>query len=168
MTQDLSYSLTRTPEGLPVSINSRIDMAAYSEMIFGWCLLRIIHLIVSLRLHYPTQRILITKYNHSDAYHRMAHSANAAAQTISVAAGLAFIALRLTFGGSPNPPAWTLFSEMVTDLANEISQCEAWDPYLVHSPAQPVVPHPVRLLDTIPIALAAPLGVISPRHLVDV
>ena len=54
MTQDLSYSLTRTAKGLPVSVNSRIDMDAYPEMIFGWCLLRILHLIVSLRLHFHT------------------------------------------------------------------------------------------------------------------
>jgi hypothetical protein len=74
MTQDLSYSHTRTANDLPVSVNSRIDMNAYPEIIFGWCLLRIIHLIVSLRLHYPHSRILISKYDYSDAYRRMAHS----------------------------------------------------------------------------------------------
>jgi hypothetical protein len=86
MTQDLSYSHTKTAKGLPVSVNSRIDMDAYPEMIFGWCLLRIIHLIISLRLHYPQTRILISKYDYSDAYRRMAHSASAAAQTIAVSA----------------------------------------------------------------------------------
>jgi hypothetical protein len=96
MTQDLSYSLNRTAKGIPVSVNSRFDMHAYPEMIIGWCLLRIIHLIISIRIHYPNSRILISKDDYSDAYRRMTHSASAAAQTISESAGLAFIALRLT------------------------------------------------------------------------
>ena len=35
MTQDLSFSSTR--DGEPTSINDRIDMSSYTEMIFGWC-----------------------------------------------------------------------------------------------------------------------------------
>jgi hypothetical protein len=159
MTQDLSYSHTKTAKGLPVSVNTRIDMDAYSEMIFGWCLFRIIHLIVSLRLHYPHSRILISKYDYSDAYRRMAHSASAAAQTIVISAELAFIAhLRWL----SKPPSWTLFSEMVTDLANEIAQCAEWEPSELHSPAQPIAPAPVRISESIPIALASPPGVIPP------
>jgi hypothetical protein len=30
------------------------------------------------------------------------------------------IALRLTFGGAPNPSQWSDISEMATDLANDI------------------------------------------------
>jgi hypothetical protein len=138
-------------------------MDAYPEMIFGWYLLRIIHSsIVSLRLHYPHSRILISKYDYSDAYRRMAYSASVAAQTIAVSAGLAFVALRLTFGRSPNPPAWMLSLEMVADLANEITQYDEWEPSALHSPAQPIAPAPVHLHDSIPIALASPLGVIPP------
>jgi hypothetical protein len=51
---------------------------------------------------------------------------------------------------------------MVTDLANEIAQCDEWEPSTLHSPAQPVAPAPVRLPDSIPIAPASPLGVIPP------
>jgi hypothetical protein len=100
----------------------------------------------------------------------MVHSASAAAQNISVSAGLAFTALCLTFGGSTNPPSWTLFSETVTNLANEITQCDEWDPSALHRPAQPVAPTPVRLPDSIPIALASPLGVVPlpvPRGRID-
>jgi hypothetical protein len=100
MTQDLSYSLTRTAKGLPISSDSRIGMHAYSEMIFGWSLLRIIHLIVSIRLHYPKSRILILKYDNSDAYRRRAHSASAGAQTILVSAGLVLGLLILLLGHS--------------------------------------------------------------------
>jgi hypothetical protein len=51
---------------------------------------------------------------------------------------------------------------MVTDLANEITQCDEWDPSALHSPAQPVAPAPVRLPDSIPTAQASQLAVIPP------
>jgi hypothetical protein len=105
-------------------------------MVYGWCLGRIIHFIVALRLSYPSTRIFISKYDYSDAYRRIHHSSTAAVQSIIVLAGIAYIALRLMFGGSPNPPTWFSFSKMVTDLANEILLCSEWDPHSLHSPAQ--------------------------------
>ena len=43
--------------------------------------------------------------------------------TIAVHDGTgAYIAVRLAFGGAPNPPTFTNFSDLVTDLPNEISQ----------------------------------------------
>jgi hypothetical protein len=160
MTQDLSFSSQKTE--VPASINSRINMTAYAEMLYGWCLPRIIHYILALRLKFPWLRILICKYDYSDAYRRIAHSASAAAQTIAIHDGLAFLSLRLTFGGSPNPPTWCLFSEMVTDLANEISQCTEWDPDELFSPAQPTTPEPRRVHDDVPLALCRPMAVAIP------
>ncbi|KAI2507377.1 hypothetical protein MHU86_7097 [Fragilaria crotonensis] len=89
---------------------------------------RIVHYIVSLRFRYPDMRVLISKYDYSDAYRRIAHSAEAATQTISINGNTAYLSLRLTFGGSPNPPTWCMFSELVTDLANEIGQCPSGTP----------------------------------------
>ena len=132
--QDLSFSTNR--QSKPTSINARVDMSAYVEMVYGWCLPRIIHFIVSdsLRSQNPTLLILISKYDYSDAYRRIAHSASAAAQTIAINGATAFLSLRLTFGGSPNPPTWCMFSELLTDLANEIGQCDGWDPMECRSP----------------------------------
>jgi hypothetical protein len=48
ITQDLSYS--ETGKDTPVSVNSRIDMGQYPEMVYGWALPRIIHFIVALHL----------------------------------------------------------------------------------------------------------------------
>ncbi|KAI2493346.1 hypothetical protein MHU86_21191 [Fragilaria crotonensis] len=143
LTQDLSFSSARS--GPSRSINSRIDMSAYTEMIYGWCLPRILHYIVAVRLKFPSKIIFICKYDYSDAYRRIAHSASAASQTIAIHEGLAYLSLRLTFGGSPNPPTWCMFSEIVTDLANEISQCIEWNPVQTRSPAQPVAPPPTRI-----------------------
>ena len=114
-------------------------MTAYPEMVYGWCLPRILHYIVAVRLVFPAKLIFISKYDYSDSYRRIAHSAKAATQTIAILGELAYLALRLTYGGSPNPPTWCMFSELV---ANEICRCVAWDPRILHSPAQPVPPPP--------------------------
>jgi hypothetical protein len=155
LTHDLSYQVD--PVG-KVSVNSRVDMDQYPEMVFGWCLPRIIHFIVALRIAFPTKRILIAKYDFSDAYRRIAHSASAAVQSIIVWAGIAFLALRLSFGGSPNPPTWCSFSEMVTDLSNEIPLDEAAAAGL-RSPGQPRTPVPTLVEDDVPIALGRSLAV---------
>jgi hypothetical protein len=120
ITQDLSYS-----EAKDVSINSRIDMEQYPEMVYGWALPRIIHFIVALRLAWPLRTIFIAKYDYSDAYRRMAHSALAVAQTITTCLAYAYVYFRMTFGGSSNPPTWCNFSEMVADLANECALFDA-------------------------------------------
>ncbi len=152
LTQDLSFSTDRKLR--PTSIHSRVDIRAYIEMVYGWCLPRIVHFIVALRSQNPKLLIFISKYDYSGAYRRIAHSASPAAQTIAVNGDTAFLSLRLTFGGSPNPPTWCMLSEMVADLANEIGQCDEWDPAVCRSPAQPSTPEPLRLPTSIPIARA--------------
>jgi hypothetical protein len=131
-------------------------------MVYGWCLRRIFHFVVLIRTHHPTKSILISKYDYSDAYRRIAHSASAAVQTIAVVGWMAYLCLRLTFGGSPNPPAWCLVSEIVTDLANEIRDCQAWDPRTTFSPTQPTAPAPIRLPLMIPLSTAEAMGVLAP------
>ena len=160
LTQGLSFSSSRSEP--PVSINSRIDMAAYTEMIYGWCLPRILHYIVALRLKFPTKIIFICKYDYSDGYRLVAHSASAAVQTISVHDGRAYISVRLTFGGRPNPPTWCTFSEVATDLSNEISQCREWDPSTLHSPAQSVAPEPQRLPSNLAVKTGRKMAISIP------
>jgi len=162
LTQDLTFSITAED----MSVNKRIDMEQYPEMIYGWCLSRLIHFVVALRLQFPNELILIAKYDFSDASRRVAHSASAAAQSIIVSEDVAYIALRLSFGafgGAPNPPSWCCFSEMVTDLSNEISLCENWDPSTLHSPIQPVPPPSAYKEDeSEPIGQARQLAVLIP------
>ena len=160
VTQDLSFSSVKGCP--PTSINGRINMDAYPEMVYGWCLPRILHFVVALRTKHPTYIILVAKYDYSDAYRRVAHSAQAAVQTIAILPPLAYMSLRLTFGGAPNPPTWCMFSELVTDLANEIILCRNWNSEQLHSPAQPQVPTPIRLSPGIPMAQAKPMSVFIP------
>ncbi len=84
LTQDLSFPLTFPG----ASVNSRIDMEAYVAIIYGWCLTRLIHFIVALRLAYPLLPIFIVKYDYSDAYRRIAHAPSAAAQSIIIFSGI--------------------------------------------------------------------------------
>ena len=42
-------------------------------MVYGFCLSRTIHYIVALRRSFLEERILISKYDFSDAYRRMVH-----------------------------------------------------------------------------------------------
>jgi hypothetical protein len=152
LTQDLSFSLTGEPG---VSVNSRIDMDLYPEMFYGWCISRIIHFIVA-------KRIFISKYDYSDTYRRMAYTASASAQSITVLLAVVYIAVRLTFGGSPNPPAWCLFSKMVTNLANEIVCCSEYNPKDLRSPSQMETPTPTLSNSKEPLARAFPMAVHIP------
>ena len=161
ITQDLSYS--EMNKDVSLSINSKIDMDQYPEMVYAWALPRIIHSIVALRLAWPLRTIFIAKYDYSDAYRHMTHSTLAAAQTITTCLADTFVYFRMTFGGSPSPPTWCNFSKMVVDLANEISLCKDWDLSEIRSPDQPVsTPKPKRLNASIPQAPAQEMAVVIP------
>jgi hypothetical protein len=54
-THDLSFSLTTED----ASINSRIDMTKYADMVYGWCFSRILHYLLALRFRNPGVRIFI-------------------------------------------------------------------------------------------------------------
>ncbi|KAI2493660.1 hypothetical protein MHU86_20875 [Fragilaria crotonensis] len=46
------------------------------------------------------------------------------------------MALRMTFGGSPNPSQWSNVSEVVADLANDLVRREDWDETEWRAPQQ--------------------------------
>ena len=158
LTQDLSFSLDAQDH----SINGRVNLQRYPEMVYGWCMPRILHLVSALREQHPHTPLFICKYDYSDAYRRVAHSPAAAAQTVAVLDKIAYVSLRLTFGGSPNPPTWCAVSELVTDLANEIAWCSEWDPTTIRSSMMPAVIAPKRVDATVPFAQARPMAVRIP------
>ena len=107
---------------------------------------------------------MISKYDFSDAYRRISHRATSAVQTI-IALGLkAYIMLRLSFGGAANPQVWCGFSEMLCDLSNEIPLIPNWDPTVLFSPSQPVVPLPDFLPEPLLYAKAQPMAVEVPTR----
>lgn len=58
-THDLSFSITTKD----ASVNSRVDMSKHPEMVYGWCLLRLIHYIAAMRVRHPGVRIFISKFD---------------------------------------------------------------------------------------------------------
>ena len=85
------------------SIKSQVNLEPFPEIIYGWYFLRVVHFIVSLQVSFPS-KILLTKYNYFDAFQKISHLVSAAAKTILVVAGMAYIMLCLSFGGIPNLP----------------------------------------------------------------
>ena len=50
--------------------------------------------------------------------------------------------LRLTFGGSPCPNEFCLYSELSADLANDLLHCPDWNPTELGSPHAASLPEP--------------------------
>ena len=143
------------------SIDSRVIDSEIQDVMYGKCIIRVIHDIVSRRRDNPNKRIFIQKIDYKSAYRRGHLSGKAAIQTITqcVKRNLAFISLRLTFGGSPNPSFWGDIAEPVTDLANAIMSSKNWNPKTLHSPLQPLVPEREKNEDKSTFAQALPLAV---------
>ena len=116
-THDLSFAITSEN----ASINARIDMSRYTDMVYGWCFQRILHYLAALRSAHPSTRIYLSKFDYSDAYKRISQSPQATAATVVRFGRVAYFCWRMVFGGSPNPAGFSCFSETLTDLANEIA-----------------------------------------------
>jgi hypothetical protein len=85
------------------SINDHCIMEALTPCVFGHALLQIIHSILHLSRTLPKTRIFIQKVDFNSAYQRMHLSMNMNDKRITVAGGLAFVSLRLPFGGASLP-----------------------------------------------------------------
>ncbi len=162
VTHDMSFDGERSL----TSINGRVIDEFLAPLQYGFMFLRVIHYIVTCRLHFPTKRVLIRKDDFKSAYRRQHLSAKAAVQTITqiLKDGVTFLllALRLTFGGKPGPSEWCTISEPICDLANEILNCEEWDPSTLHSPHQHRIPTASTMDPSIPFAKARPMMVNVP------
>jgi len=128
-THDLSFSLTTED----ASINSRVDMTKYVDMVYGWCFSRILHYLSALRFRNPGVKIFISKFDYSDAYKRISQSPQAAAATVIRFGKTAYLCWRMVFGGAPNPAGFSCFSEMLTDLGNELAMSR-YSPVMGTSP----------------------------------
>jgi hypothetical protein len=72
------------------------------------------------------------------------------------------ISFRLTFGGSPCPNESCAFSELCTDLANDLLHAPDWNPDNISSPHSSLLQNPVLLDDSIEFAQAKQLDVDMP------
>ena len=143
------------------SVNSRVIKDELQDCMYGSCLFRIIHEILNMRAKHPHKRVMLQKIDWKAAYRRSHLNWKTAIQTItqSEEMDLAFLSLRLTFGGAPNPNYWGEISESTTDLANALLRLEDWDPKKLASPIQHQVPKVDPDNDPTPFAQALPLAV---------
>ena len=147
------------------SINDRLIKTTLYPCYYGHCLIRILHLIHRMRLEHPTIRILITKLDLDAAYRRIHVVARMASLAITIIKRIAYILLRLPFGVANGPSDFSLISEPIFDLTNDILRDETWDPTDIHSPLQPKFEKAaVRYPPSTPFATANPLMVPVPFH----
>ena len=164
VTHDLSFPGAKSNE----SINSRVDKEKLEPIMFGHCLLRVIHRIVDLRARHPTKKIFIRKEDLKSAYRRMhlqAKSALRSAVRVRID-GIWYILIstRLPFRGSPCPPDFCLLSDMICDTINDLLLCEDWDETKVYSEFSDFVPPDEELDESIPFGKAESLAIDLPQN----
>lgn len=135
MTQDLLF----LPLNLLNSVNVRIDMTAYPQMIYSWCLPQLFYFIVVLQYHSPKLCILIATYNYSNAYHCL-------------------YGPHIQGHSTDHICHWPYHLH----LANKISQCDSWDPTKLFNPDQPKSLTPIILPLNIPLMPAINISVLPP------
>jgi hypothetical protein len=78
----------------------------------------------------------MTKVDWKLAYRQIHLRPSTAIRSCTSIDKLLLMALRMTFGGSPNPAQWSNVSEVMTDLANDLVRRNDWDPQQFKSPHQ--------------------------------
>jgi hypothetical protein len=124
----------------------RCLMDETTPCVFRHTLLRIIHsVLIHLHRWFPASKLFLQKVNFKSTSRRMHLSIYMAKKCITVVGNLAFLSLRLTFGGRPCPSLWwSDFSETITDLSNALASDNLWDPTRLHSPLQHLKPQPYQ------------------------
>jgi len=74
------------------------------------------------------------------------------------------VALRMTFGGSPNPALWGVISETTTDICNSLLLNNHWDHSKVFDLISKTIENPLPLDDDIPFHPAKELAVNPPPN----
>jgi hypothetical protein len=141
------------------SVNSRVKKDLLQACRFGFCIRRIINWAVAARWKYPNYRILAAKIDYKSAYRRGHLNAETALQTCTQLPdeNKAVVTLRNTFGGAPCPYEWSVTSEIICDLANELIVSDEWDPLTLCSTIQPQIPPRNILPDDVPFGKAREL-----------
>jgi hypothetical protein len=125
LTHDQSFN----PKGSNgLSVNDRVDETILTPARFGKAFSRFLYHILYLRRIKTDKPIYETKGNFKSAYRQIHLQAPTAVKACTCIDGILLVALRLTFGGLPNPSLWSDVSEVVTDLANDLVRRSDWDP----------------------------------------
>jgi hypothetical protein len=160
----LTHDQTFTALSDSKSVNNLTDSSKFAELVYGFCLHRIIYQIISLRTSFPEDRIMLMKFDFAKAYRRIQYDGISSLRCMMVFDNYAFLQLRLSFGGMGCPASWFPVSELITDLANELLSNSAWNPSTCQSPDQHLVPAPKYLPVGIPLEPALPTMLLPPAR----
>ena len=106
------------------SVNDRVKIDVLIKLIYRYTLQQIVHYTHCLRFHHPTKSILVSKYTFTSAYRCITLGGHSAAASFFIISNSVLISLRLTFGDTLCPFLWCPIAETITDLANDILECE--------------------------------------------
>ena len=157
----MTHNQSKTFKGSGTSVNDRVDKESLQACMFGHCIIRMIHFILALRRAHPNKRILMQKIDYKSAYRRAHLNWITAIQSMTQYNQFLYIALRATFGGSPNPFEWGVISESITDLANLLINDTSWDPEQLCSNIQKEIPSDVYIDESVHFEQALPT-IVSP------
>ena len=118
------------------SVNGRLLRDLLTECYYGHCLICILHTIHIMQLRHPLLCILLIKIDLDTAYRRLHVTAEMAILTITIIKKIAYILLRLPFGAANGPNDYSLVSEPIFDITNDILRDPTYDPSQLHSPIQ--------------------------------
>ena len=122
-THDASF-----PPPSTLSVNHRMIRELLTECFYGHCLLRVLHNIHTMRVKHPKLRILLLKLDLDTSYQRLHVTTLMALLTITVIDELAYILFRLPFGVANGPNDFSILSESIFDLINDILRDQTYDP----------------------------------------
>ena len=152
ITHDCSF---RYPSGF--SLNESVDMEAIPDCKYGKALIRFLHQVHLLRLRHPKKTIWLVKTDLDAAYRRLHVTPKIALLQVSIVGKIAYIGCRLPFGSSPAPALYSVVSDAVFDLANDLLDDEHLIVDNLHSPNRSELPAPIPMDPAIEYGQAKPL-----------
>ena len=120
------------PSGL--SCNKRVISEDLVECTYGHAFTRFIHGIHAMRVRHPNHKIWINKTDMDAAYRRIHANMLSAVLCITILNDIAYLLGRLPFGSSPAPSFFSIISDAIGDVAQDLSLDPHWDPATLKSP----------------------------------
>ena len=117
------------------SINAQHVPELLDDCQYGQCLRRLFHSLHRLRQVHPDTPIYICKYDLDAVYRRLHVHPDHTVKATTIVNGIGCLLLRLLpFGAVAVPSAYSLVSEAIFDLANDLIRDKSWDPLTLQSP----------------------------------
>ena len=135
------------------------DPYSLQPYFYGFCLLRILHMISAIRSRLPTKRFLIGKTDLDAAYLWIHANAKTASTCIAIVDELSFLCLRSPFGTTPAPSEYMTVSEAAIDLGNDLLQDQSWDTDDLNLPHRSLIPSEEKQQSASHMIKADPLAV---------